>query len=173
MTKSACVVASLAILSFMQSAAWAEDAAPASQPVETPVTETAPAPAAVPATVLGERQLPKIVVRWECGNCTVNEKVAPLLETAWAAGAAENGFTVSEAESADVVITSYRQRPPGLRVMFGVFAGKDQLGVRVSYRGKDFSVEDYYANAMRGMNGLCDSVGKESAKKMITLLSGS
>lgn len=115
-------------------------------------------------------QVPKLAIRWECQDCSVNEKVAPLIETAYAEEAARNGYVVSYSETAEMVITEYRQRPPGARVMFGIFAGKDKLGVRITYREKERNAEDYSANAWFGMNSLCESVGKQSYQQVLSII---
>lgn len=129
--------------------------------------ETSDAPAAqehvavAPKGTLSERQLPKLVFSWDCGNCAHNEKVFPLIEKTYASDAAAAGYTVSESETAEVAITAYRQRPPGVRVMFGIMAGKDILKTRVTFRGKEFVAADYNANAFQGMNNLCSEVSKK------------
>jgi hypothetical protein len=142
--------------------------APAEAPAETPAPAAAPAPApAVEAKKLGDKQVPLLSIRWECGQCTQNEKVPPLVETAYATAATEQGYSVNGSETAEMVITAFRQRPPGLRVMFGAMAGKDVLNTKVSFRGKTFEVTDYMANAWVGMNGLSDAVGREALEKML------
>lgn len=107
---------------------------------------------------LTENQVPKLSLRWGCGDCGQNEKVIPLIEETYAKIASAKGYFVSESEVADVVITEFRQRNPGLRVMFGVLAGRDVLATRTVFREKDFSADDYSANALSGMNSLCVSV---------------
>src|SRR6185312_12864658 len=68
--------------------------AQASQAEPPPAATSTTAPAnASPAqdasttakTVLADHQLPKLVLRWDCGDCTHNEKVPPLLEQGYAA----------------------------------------------------------------------------------------
>ena len=145
-------------------------------PLAAKATSQADAPAAVePAApakaskALAANELPKLVLRWDCGGCEHNEKVFPLIEQTYASDAAAAGFTVSESETADVVITAYRQRPPAARVMLGFMAGRDTLKTRVSFRGKDSVAGDYSANAFQGMNALCAAVAK---KAMSQILSG-
>lgn len=114
--------------------------------------------------------VPKLVIRWECKECSINEKVAPLIEKNYADEAVKNGYVVSETETADIVITDYRQRQPGVRVMFGVLAGRDRLGVRILYREQERTASDYSANAWFGMNSLCESVAKQSYEKVISII---
>src|SRR5262245_37740120 len=77
------------LLSFLalslRPAAHAADEAPAA--TEPPASApAAPAPAA--SAPLGAKQVPRLVVRWSCGECTHNEKVPPLIEEAYVATAA-------------------------------------------------------------------------------------
>lgn len=129
--------------------------------------ETAAQPASTPSNRL---QVPKLAIRWGCQECPVNEKVAPLIEKAYADEAAKGGYAVSDAETAEMVITDFRQRPPGVRAVFGVFAGKDRLGVRIVYRDKERNAEDYSANAWFGMNSLCESVAKQSYEQVLSIM---
>jgi hypothetical protein len=152
----------------------AANATPQDPATSTSATPDAPAVAepAAPATAttkLAARELPKLVLRWECGGCDHNEKVFPLIEQTYASDAAAAGYTVSESETAEVAITAYRQRPPAARVMLGFMAGRDTLKTRVTFRGKATVAGDYSANAFQGMNNLCAAV---SRKAMVQILAG-
>ena len=81
--------------------------------------------------------------------------------------AAAKGFTVSDNETAEMVVTKYRQRPPGARVMFGFMAGKDILETRITFRGKEYLAGDYMANAWKGMDSLCESVAQSTLDHML------
>ena len=116
------------------------------------------------------KTVPKLNITWDCGACKVNEKVIPLVEEAYRAEAAKRGRTVSATESVDARIHDFRQRNPGNRVMFGVMAGKDRLGLKISYKGEDIAVSDYSANAVEGMNALCESVGQNAFKQLAAKL---
>jgi len=147
------------------------DASVTAKPATDNVQSTAPSATPIaPQEILTARQVPKISLSWDCGDCDHNEKVFPLLEENYRKVAKSKGYTVSDSETAEVVITEYRQRPPGLRVMFGVFAGKDKLSTRITYRGKEYIAKDYEANAFTGMNGLCVSVAKRAFKQIISAL---
>ena len=106
--------------------------------------------------------LPKLNFTWDCGECTKNEKVTPLIEQAYLDEAKSNGLTISDADTAEVAIVDIRQRPPGLRVMFGVMSGKDRLAIRIRHKGNEYLVDDYSANAWMGLNYLSESVGKKA-----------
>jgi hypothetical protein len=136
---------------------------PATDSVQPAPPSITPSP--VQAT-LADHQVPKISLRWDCGECKHNEKVFPLLTENYRDEAIAKGYSVSETETAEVAITQFRQRPPGLRVMFGAFAGRDKLSTRITFRGKEYVVEDYEANAFIGMNGLCLSIAQKAFKQI-------
>lgn len=140
---------------------------------EAPAADTAApstAPAA-PATAATKGQLPKLVIKWQCKEaCTANDKVPPLIEEAYAKAVTGGGYTLSDSETAEVTIVDYRQRPPGVRVGLGFLAGKDRLGVSISYRGKEMTASDYSASTVQGMNSLSASVGKKSYQELVALV---
>jgi hypothetical protein len=153
-------------LAVLLPAAQAQESA--GMPASSPAPAGAEGPAAMPGlSATAKAALPKLVIKWQCEEpCTANEKVPPLIEAAYAKAAAAHGYAISESESADATIVDYRQRPPAVRVMLGILAGKDRLGLRIAYRGKDYTVNDYSANALQGMNSLCESAGTQSYTKM-------
>ena len=165
--------------------ALAQPAEPASAPVPAaaasavsePATATVQPVAAAEATPpkasttsLAARQVPRLTLRWDCGDCEPNDKVFPLVEQTYASNATAKGYAVSEAETAEIVVTKYRQRPPAVRVMFGFMAGKDILEARVSFRGTDFTAGDYSANSMHGMNSLCETLAEQTLDKVLVSL---
>lgn len=152
-----------------------EPAAPASAPEQTSITVEPPAETQTNTpkeskAILASNHIPKLIIRWDCGDCEVNEKVSPLIEKNYAAKAAAKGYTVSDQETAEMVVIKYRQRPPGARVMFGFMAGKDILETRVTFRGKEFLAGDYMANAWQGMDSLCEAVAQLTLDQMLTKL---
>jgi hypothetical protein len=146
-------------IAYAESPVVAESLATADQAVALSTESTT-------ATVLADHELPKLAVSWDCGACEHNEKVPPLIEKEYADYAAAHGYTVSESETADMVIAEYHQRPPAARAMLGAFAGKDKLTTRVTFRGNKFVAKDYNANAWFGMNDLCRSVAQKSAENI-------
>lgn len=122
---------------------------------------------ASPAAQAASGQLPQLLIKWDCGNCEVNDKVIPLLQQRYTEAVAQAGKQISSSDTAEVSITDYRQRNPAARVMLGFMAGKDRLGVAIKYKGKQFLASDYSANAMQGMNALCDLVAKLSFEKLL------
>ena len=116
---------------------------------------------------LGAMEVPKLAVIWDCGKCEPNPKVAPLIEASYANAAIAKGFSVSKTQVAPMTIHSYRQRPVAVRVLFGIMAGTDYLKTRVQFDGKTVLAEDYSANAIYGMNQLCDVVGQKAFAELI------
>jgi hypothetical protein len=110
--------------------------------------------------------LPKLNITWNCGACTQNTKVIPLIRQAYRAEAQSSGRAISSSEVAQVEIIDFRQRNPGTRVMLGIMAGKDRLGLRITYKDVEYYTSDTSANAIQGMNHLCAAVGTETYQKL-------
>jgi len=132
----------------------------AAEAAEAAEAARAQATAAAEASNAAVRSVPKLNIRWDCGECEHNDKVPPLIELAYAEQAAARWLDVSATEVADVAIIDIRQRPPGVRVMFGIMAGRDRLGLRVRYAGKEFEVSDTSSNSIMGLDHLSASVGE-------------
>jgi hypothetical protein len=111
-------------------------------------------------------QVPRLKIIWDCGNCTQNPKVIPLIQQAYAEEARKHGQQISKSEVAEVSIVDFRQRNPGTRVMLGFMAGKDRLGLMIDYKDQTFSASDTSANAVQGMNHLCASAASEAYRKL-------
>ena len=113
--------------------------------------------------------MPQLVVKWACDTCEVNEKVIPLLDKSYSNEVTKNGQVIANDEIAEAVIVEFRQRNPANRSLFGVFAGKDILALKIKYKGKELLARDYHANAWQGMNALCESVAQISYQKIAEL----
>jgi len=138
-------------------------------PASTPFFDQPGEPRPVtPQNALTEHQLPKLLLRWDCGTCVHNPKVLPLIEQDYARDAAAGGYTVSDSETAELVITAYRQRNPGVRWMVGIMAGPDILTTHVTFRGKEFVASDYSADVLHGMNSLCAAVSKKAIEQLLS-----
>lgn len=124
--------------------------------------QDAPQPPASPAAASAQATVPKLHIVWDCGECEHNDKVPPLIEQAYVEEARKHSATVSETEVAEAAITDIRQRPPGVRVMFGVMAGRDRLALRIRYRDQDHEVKDTSSNIIQGLNSLSASVGRKA-----------
>lgn len=122
----------------------------------------------VSAPALGARgEVPKLAIKWACGDCTVNDKVAPIITAAYQREAAARGYSVSTTATAEMSIVRYRQRPPAVRALFGIMAGKDHLGTTTVMGGKKVDAYDYSANAWFGMNSLAESVAKKTVAQWV------
>jgi hypothetical protein len=143
-------------------------AAPTTAPEMVAPEMVAPAQPAQPAGQgkLSAKQVPRLAFYWKCGDCVKNELVPPIVAKAYELEAIKNGYTVSDAEIANVSIVAFRQRHPAARVMFGMFAGKDTLSTKIFFRDKTFVAEDYMVNAMIGMNGISENVGRLTFKQL-------
>lgn len=113
--------------------------------------------------------MPTLSIRWDCGQCVPNEKVIPLIRQNYEEQVRKHQQTLASKDSAEVVITDFRQRPPGVRVMLGGFAGKDRLGVSIRYKGKSFSASDSAVTIMNGMNSLCKSVAQSTYSQLASI----
>jgi hypothetical protein len=133
------------------------DTAPSTQPDEPGAV---PGPRTSPAN-----SVPRLNIVWDCGNCKQNDKVIPLLQQAYRDAAADKGLTIS-AETAEVRIVDFRQRNPGLRAMLGIMSGKDRLGLKIRFRREVLEVKDFSANAVMGMNHVCETVAKKALKEI-------
>lgn len=111
-------------------------------------------------------KMPRLLVKWSCDSCEINPKVIPLLDEGYTKEVFKNGQTIANDEIAEAVIVEFRQRNPANRSLFGAFAGKDILGLKIMYKGKELLARDYYANAWQGMNALCESVAQISYQKI-------
>lgn len=111
-------------------------------------------------------EMPKLSIRWECGQCATNPKVIPLIQQNYLEQVRKHNQTLASKNGAEVVITDFRQRPPGARVMLGGFAGKDRLGVSIRYKGKSFVASDSAVTIMNGMNSLCKSVAQSAYRQL-------
>ena len=165
------IAVTLIIGPLAQSQAMAQDAAQATPEAASAAAPSAPASApAGTSTSSTSKVVPNIVVRWDCGSCEQNPKVAPLIEKSYQDEARALGHSVSPTETAEVTIKEYRQRPPAARALFGVFAGKDKLATTLNFRGQQTTADDYSANAFHGMNSLCLSVARQTLTQVLTAL---
>jgi len=138
-----------------------------SEPENSQSTETITQP---PVTIEAKlNKMPQLSIKWACDTCEANEKVIPLLGESYSNEVTKNGQVIASDEIAEAVIVEFRQRNPANRSLFGAFAGKDILALKIKYKGKEVIARDYYANAWQGMNALCESVAQISYQKITEL----
>jgi uncharacterized protein YceK len=112
------------------------------------------------------QEVPRLKIIMSCGSCLAAPTVPELIVQGYNSAAAKAGKSVSSSSEAILSVNHYSQRPPGMRVMFGAFAGRDQIKASVTYKGTTFEVEDYYANAWLGMNSLSNRIGEMAFEKL-------
>jgi len=132
-------------------------------------TDATPNPAtdapAVPVSATA-KTVPSLDIRWNCGDCAHNDKIIPLIQERYASEAQAAGYTISADDTVATEIVDFRQRPPGVRVMFGVMSGKDRLRLKAVRDGQEYFVGDTSANAIQGQNALCAEAGKQLFRVM-------
>ncbi len=156
---------------FAQEAATLPVEAPA--PSATQAAEPAPpfptAEAAQPlsdSAAVAVKSVPALSISWNCGDCAQTPKIIPLIVERYALEAGKAGYAVSTSETVAADIVDFRQRPPGIRVMFGVMGGKDRLKLKLTYGGVQHTVGDSSANIVQGQNALCADVAEQLYKIM-------
>ncbi len=149
----------LVVLALSANAATEPSLPEAGATAAIPAVASASAPLGATAVAAG---VPALEIEWSCGDCKPNDKVPPLIESAYAAAAGAGHVGVADGDKVHVTITEFRQRNPALRSLFGIMAGKDAMTVKLSWHGKQATAREYEANAFHGMNAIAESVGKQS-----------
>lgn len=124
-----------------------------------------PAPMAAPAEQ-GALVVPKLAVKWDCGNCKPNEVIADHLRVAYEKEAAQSGYTISASEVATMTITRINARSGAARVAFANLFGTDVLYTQTSMGGKTITVNEMGKN-WGGINPLVNHVGARTFREWI------
>jgi len=103
--------------------------------------------------------VPGLKVAADCGACVVAPHIPALIVQGYRKAAAEGGARVANEDTAALTIKEYSARDGVARMLAGAFAGKDEIKAVVSYRGRQFSVEEYYRNAWMGIDSVADQIG--------------
>jgi hypothetical protein len=106
------------------------------------------------------REVPNLQVLTDCGACQVKDSVPALIVEGYASAAAERGAKPGSDPAVTVSIKQYSARDTAARFVFGVLAGRDEIKAAVSFEGRQFVVEDYYANAWLGIDDLARKIGE-------------
>ena len=138
------------------------------QDAEATPARTQQAGSAADAAGTGAQQktVPALEIAWNCGDCAHNDKIVPLIRERYAEAARTAGYDVSARDTVSAEIVDFRQRPPGVRVMFGVMSGRDRLRLKVLRDGREHVVGDTSANIIQGQNALCAEVAKQLFRLM-------
>lgn len=126
-----------------------------------------PAVAAAPEQALiAAKTVPALKVVIDCGTCQVGESIRGAVIGSYLDTAKKSGYAIDEAQSAEFKISDFSERSAAGRVIFGVFAGADNIKGTVSYDGKTFGVEDTARSAVFGIDAVAKNVGEESLMKL-------
>lgn len=136
-----------------------QDAQAATAPAGEAPVETGTQPQRAAA-----KTVPALQIVWNCGKCEQNPKIVPLIQERYAMEANEAGYTVSSDARIAAEIVDFRQRNPGMRIMFGVMSGKDRLQLKLIHNGVEHTVGDSSANIIQGQNALCADVAQQIYK---------
>lgn len=105
-------------------------------------------------------QAPALKVLLDCGDCQVGATVHRYILEGYQAAAAKAGLKIDPAQQATLTIKSFRERDPGVRLMTGIFSGKDEIRAEVSWQGRTAVVEEYYRNAWLGIGSVAENIGQ-------------
>lgn len=115
---------------------------------------------------LAPRQVPRLNISWNCGACTPDPAVATMISSSYYKLASTGGYAVSDAETATMSIIDFAQRAPMMRMVFGVFAGKDMVSAQTVFRGETIAAEDTARTAVNGINAVSEAIGTQTFKRI-------
>ena len=118
-------------------------------------TSQAPSPSEQASNI----QIPSLKVVIDCGSCQVRTNIPSLILDGYKEAAAKSGVFIAPTVDALVTIKKYSDRDDTVRLLVGIFAGKDEIQAVVTYQSKQFLVEDYYRNAWLGIESLATKIG--------------
>jgi hypothetical protein len=125
-------------------------------PAAKPAAVVAPAAAPRPAGVLGAKELPKLDIGWNCGDCVIDEPTLHLIETVYAREAAARGYTISPTESVVMKINRFYLRPPEMKVR----NDNEVLKTQIWFNGKVVTINETSRKFDVRMDHLVDTVVK-------------
>jgi hypothetical protein len=134
---------------------------PVASPAAMPVAAAAPARAAAMPAPTG-REVPRLVVTWDCGACAKNEQIAAVLIAAYAKEAAARGYSVSNTEVGTMAIRKYREKS----TESGVAPGRDFINTSTVANGKTVKITDASSSMSFNMTSLAEKVGRETFDKL-------
>jgi hypothetical protein len=110
--------------------------------------------------------VPSLKVVLDCGACEVRPTVPGLIQEGYNAAAADAGAKVSTSTEAVLTIKEYADRNDSARFFAGAFAGKDAIKATLVSGGKEFTIEDYYRNAWKGIESLAKKIGASAFEEL-------
>lgn len=113
------------------------------------------------------RMAPKLEVQMNCDECSGKYYAAESLiqiADAYNKYVEKHGGVISDKDEMVFKIGKYNARKTRL---LGVFGGKDVISGVADYAGKTFKAENYYINAVLGIEDVAKSVGEDLAKQVL------
>lgn len=102
--------------------------------------------------------VPKLKVVNNCA-CSVPQDIPGLIGAGYNIAAHNAGKPVNAEDEAVFSITKFSKRDSAARLLGGVFAGKDEITGVVSYKGRTFTVNEYYVNIIQTIDDAANKVG--------------
>ncbi len=111
--------------------------------------------------------IPTLTFKVNCGKCEYKESGAALIAEGYKEAAKEQGAPISTSETAEVTILDYNARNSSARFWLGAMAGRDTIKTSVKYKNRTFEVENFYANAIKGIDDLARDIGEDIYKEIV------
>ncbi len=102
--------------------------------------------------------VPKLKVVNNCA-CSVPQDIPGLIGAGYNIAAHNAGKPVNAEDEAVFSIIKFSKRDSAARLLGGVFAGKDEITGVVSYKGRTFTVNEYYINIIQTIDDATNKVG--------------
>jgi len=102
--------------------------------------------------------VPKLKVVSNCA-CTVPQDIPGLIDAGYSIAAHNAGKQINGEDEAVFSITKFSKRDGAARLLAGAFAGKDEITGVVSYKGRTFTVNEYYMNIIQTIDDAANKVG--------------
>lgn len=109
-------------------------------------------------TAAASSSVPKLKVVNNCA-CSVPQDIPGLIGAGYNIAAHNAGKPVNAEDEAVFSIIKFSKRDSAARLLGGVFAGKDEITGVVSYKGRTFTVNEYYVNIIQTIDDAANKVG--------------
>lgn len=110
--------------------------------------------------------VPKISVRFECGECNVRPDAGFLIEDEYVRSAITAGASLSKDSVVEVVVDVYHARDDLTRIFAAAFVRNDQIRAKVALKSGTVFVEDYYRTNYFGADRLARNIGAAIFEKV-------
>ncbi|HEX5355814.1 MAG TPA: hypothetical protein VFW93_06335 [Aquabacterium sp.] len=102
--------------------------------------------------------VPKLKVVNNC-SCQVPQEIPGLINAGYSIAAHNAGKAINQDDEATFAITQFSQRSAAGRLLAGAMAGKDEITGLVTYKGRTFTVNEYYLNIINTIDDAANKVG--------------